>query len=280
MSRLTDNDHKFGPITWGKASWNPLRFEFHTGDNITPTNTLRVYALGYVAEIPLPTKVPPERTWVDTTKYNWSNNPDGGYWTVDDRVYGFSIHEGFLQIFHGRQTLDSSTDKTWSTHFPWTQWRTVRRSCYEPSGRHYYTEWWHERGYKYQNNWHSNWAAWSSCPTEDFVIEDYDGQLINVKTRVEEVVHKLGVGWFKWLSLFRKDRVYRKLDISFVSECGRDKGSYKGGLMGTSIELLPNETPLDAFRRYCEKSHYAKDGDYRIKLVSTTNSTTTDPQEG
>jgi hypothetical protein len=32
-------------------------------------------------------------------------------------------------------------------------------------------------------------------------------------------------------------------------ECGERKGSWKGGTLGCSYELLPNETPLDCLKR-------------------------------
>ena len=267
MSRLTDNDSTLGPLTWGKSDWNPLRVVFSTGDGDDPINHLTFYAFGYVVRLDLPTKFSPQRKWVDTSHYSWSTDPNSGYWQVDRKDYGFSLSDGFLQIFHGASTFDSLTDKSWATHLPWTQWRHIRYSMYKPNGDHYYTEWERPRGFKYRDDWHAIYELRKQCPATKFQIEDSDGQLIEVKTTIEEREYKFGESWFKWLSLFRKPRLYRKLDIEFASEVGRDKGSYKGGLMGTGIELLPNETPDDAFRRYCEKEHSSKNGKYKIKFV-------------
>ena len=71
----------------------------------------------------------------------------------------------------------------------------------------------------------------------------------------EERQWKFGTGWFKWLSLFRKDRVRRSLDIDFSREVGREKGSWKGGTIGHGIEMLPGESNEQAFRRYCTENN-------------------------
>lgn len=269
MARLTDDDSKLGPLTWGKSCWNPLQIVFSTGGEHDEhrINHLTFYAFGYVARLDLPTKVKPYRRWVDTSHYSWSTNPAGGYWETFPREYGFSLSDGFLQIFKGAQTHDSLTTESWATHLPWTQWRHIRHSYFKPNGDHYYTEWAHPRGYKYAIDWSASYELRQKCPAAKFEIEDSDGERIVVSARIEELENKFGEGWFKWLSFFRKPRLYRKLDLTFASECGRDKGSWKGGLMGSSIELLPNETPEDALRRYCEQDHHSKNGSYRIKFV-------------
>ena len=56
-------------------------------------------------------------------------------------------------------------------------------------------------------------------------------------------------------------------DPGDVGETGREKGSWKGGTIGTSIEMLPGELHESAFRRYCDEEHRAKSGKYRIKFI-------------
>lgn len=41
-----------------------------------------------------------------------------------------------------------------------------------------------------------------------------------------------------------------RLEIKFDKETGKEKGSWKGGTMGTSIDISVGESPLDAFTRY------------------------------
>lgn len=43
----------------------------------------------------------------------------------------------------------------------------------------------------------------------------------------------------------------RSLDIRFSGETGHRKGSWKGGTVGHSINMLPGELHEAAFHRYC-----------------------------
>ena len=53
--------------------------------------------------------------------------------------------------------------------------------------------------------------------------------------------------WFKWLSLTKKVR--KSIDIEFNEEVGERTGTWKGGTLGCSYEMLPNETPRQTLRR-------------------------------
>ena len=90
-----------------------------------------------------------------------------------------------------------------------------------------------------------------SCPTVEFTFRDFDGEEIIATTKIEEREWKFGTGYFKWLSMFRRPKVRRVLDLSFSAETGRRKGSWKGGTVGHSIEMIPGELHEAAFRRYC-----------------------------
>jgi len=50
-----------------------------------------------------------------------------------------------------------------------------------------------------------------------------------------------------WTSLGSYKR--KVIDISFDQEIGDRAGSYKGGTVGCSYDLKPNETPLECLRR-------------------------------
>lgn len=100
-----------------------------------------------------------------------------------------------------------------------------------------------------------------------FLIDDHDGERITATTHIEEREWKFGEGWFRWLSLFRRNMVRRSLSISFDKECGPEKGSWKGGTMGTGIDMLPGELHEAAFRRYCEQDHSSKYRRYRVTFV-------------
>lgn len=71
---------------------------------------------------------------------------------------------------------------------------------------------------------------------------------------VQEVVATIGVRegewrrrWLKWLPWAAK--VVRAIDVSFSNEVGERAGSWKGGTVGCSYEMLPGEEPVDTLRR-------------------------------
>jgi len=82
-------------------------------------------------------------------------------------------------------------------------------------------------------------------------FRDFDGEELTATTHISEHEWHFGEGQFKWLSLFRRPKISRSLDISFSGETGRRKGSWKGGTTGHSIEMLPGELHYAAFQRYC-----------------------------
>lgn len=44
-------------------------------------------------------------------------------------------------------------------------------------------------------------------------------------------------------------RIKREIGVEFESELGTQAGSWKGGIVGCSCEMLPGETPLQTLRR-------------------------------
>jgi hypothetical protein len=190
------------------------------------------------------------------------------YWEAIPREYGFSISDGHLSVHYGRVTGDSSTEQCWGCFLPWTQWRHVRHSFYGLQGEILYDE---ESGYRLgdgaNGNWEARRAREAAVPTAAFTIKDFDGEELTATTKIEEREWRFGTGYFKWLSLFRRPKIRRSLDISFSGETGPEKGSWKGGTTGTGIDMLPNELHEAAFRRYCDEEHRSKYRKYSVKFV-------------
>ena len=269
MPRLTDNDRRLGPLTWGRSSWKALGVTLSSGDEEEEDrarNSLTVYVFGWVARLWLPTILQPYREkhqaigWAAATIERLGRD---WYYETHPRTFGFTLHKGFLQVFYGRQTLDSSTDQVWCKHLPWTQWRHVRTSYYDLEGKHFWTEPKHT-GRRDWEEWHRQREA---CPAARFEFDDYDGKRIVATTRIEEREWHFGEGWFKWLGWLRRPMVRRSLDIAFSAEVGPEKGSWKGGTMGHGIDMLPGELHEAAFRRYCEQEHRSKYRCFRITYV-------------
>jgi hypothetical protein len=169
------------------------------------------------------------------------------YWDEHAREYGFTYSERSIHVHYGAQTHDSTTSRVKVLELPWLSWRHVRHSFYDLNGYHYWTAPL-RRSFE---DWQELEAKEKACPSVTFEFEDFDGERITARTHIEEREWHLGTGWFKWMSLFRRPRIHRSLDIEFSKETGKRKGSWKGGTIGHSIEMLPAELHESAFRRYC-----------------------------
>lgn len=271
-ARWGDSDRYFGPFTWSYGTYAHWAIVLRSrgeegGDGGHCTLRLSLGRATLIAVLP-----PIVRPWRKKVHANWDAATverlgRDWYWNVDPREYGVSLSEGgFVSVYYGRQTHDSSTEQRAGYFLPWTQWRHVRHELYDlegapfdvvpsiPSlGDH--------------GGWEARKAIEDACPTARFSFEDYDGKVIVATTRIEEREWRAGTGWFRWLSWFRRPKVRRSLDLSFSDEVGPEKGSWKGGMMGTAIDMLPGELHEAAFRRFCEQEQRAKGRRYRIKFL-------------
>lgn len=271
MRRLTDNDKNWGPFTW--ALWSKtfsLTIASSGDDEDNPNqeyNIIRVIAFGRVLQVRIPCMIKPLKvkqmalSWDEETVKRMGRN---WYYNVYPRVYGFSLSDmgngyDFIQVFFGPRTDDSKTEKLWCRHLPWKQWDCVRHSIYAPDGTHFYTE---KKGEGFQAYWDQKEA----CPKCPFGFEDFDGELIVATLCIEEREWHKGEGWFKWLRWFSRPKIRRSLDLQFSAEVGPEKGSWKGGTIGTGCEMLPGETPRQAFERYCAMEHSRKGRKYSLRF--------------
>ena len=188
----------------------------------------------------------PHRRWVDTTKYEWSKNPAGGYWEIEERAYGFYLFENHFNILYGLRTNDSTTEQRWSCFLPWSEWRHVKHETLGLNGELIDTV----EDYDYDNQQ----AVENRVPKVRFTFKDFDGEDIEATTFINRRTWKRGTGWFKWMSLIWSNKIRTSLDIEFSKEVGPRKGSWKGGTLGHGIELLSGELHEAAFRRYAMKN--------------------------
>lgn len=263
--RWSDNDRRAGPFIYARDKrYKPLAVVLMSGDEEEDFRAgckFRMSAFGHTLIIALPAiikpwrrKVYPGAAWDEATVARLGRD---WYWDTKQREFGFSYSDGFLQVFFGRQTHDSSTTQNWCKHLPWTQWRHVRRSLYGLDGEHYWTE---PKGIRYplgEDGWKERQAIEDACPSQAFAFKDYDGEALTARTHIEEREWWFGTGWFKWLSVFRQPKISRYLDIKFSGETGKRKGSWKGGTIGHSIDMLTGESHEAAFRRYCAEHEMA-----------------------
>lgn len=278
MSRLTDSDKKYGPLTVGKTDWKAFRLIYSTeaGEDYPEEkgNNITFYFNGFVARLSLPEiikpyslKIYPKELWDEATVKRLGRDH---YFEYFNREYGFSYSENFLQIFYGIQRdgsmYDQVPEKSKSWFLPWGETRMTKYEIYNARGLLV----WKDKkatGESVKNEIDS-YQVVAAMQTKDFVVMDYDGKEIFVKTYISIREWKHGTGLFKWLSWFKQDIISKRLEIEFTSEVGPSKSdSWKGGLIGTSIEILGKETMEDAFKRYCSLEHYDRCGKYKITYV-------------
>ena len=75
--------------------------------------------------------------------------------------------------------------------------------------------------------------------------DSYDNMVIPCVYWVEE--REWRPKWLTWTSKFKKVRKY--IEIEFSDEVGKKKGSWKGGCIGCSYDMLENETPEQCIKR-------------------------------
>jgi hypothetical protein len=263
--RWSDQDRHFGPFTWAprESTSRWLGAILDSGDGENPGCHLRLYLWWITLLIELPPILLPYREkvqaifWDEATVARMGRN---WYWAEDAREFGIMVTQhGHLSVFFGRQTMDSTTTEQWSYFLPFTEWRHIRQSWYGLQGEHLVTLFdsaFQDKtprppGEKWR--WQEKFEA--EAPRVHFDFLDYDGEAIVATTHIDEREWRRGIGLFKWLSWFSKPMVRRTLNIRFSSEVGTRKGSWKGGTVGHSIDLLPGELHEAAFRRYCAEGY-------------------------
>lgn len=270
--RWSDHDRHAGPLTWAWGDaykhWAVV-LASRGEDDQCEFCTLRINLWKLTLILALPAIIRPWREKVYPTSWDESTIKRLGrdwYWDVDQRSYGFSISDGFLIVYYGRgggSSCDSRIQQQWSYFLPW---RHVRHSLYGLAGEHHWTDDGELVGG--MSGFDALRAAEATCPVARFAFEDFDGKRLVASTRIEEREWRFGAGWFKWLSLFRRPKISRSLSLTFSGEVGPEKGSWKGGTIGTSIEMVSGELHESAFRRYCDEEHRSKYRKYRVKFLS------------
>lgn len=267
--RYSNNDRHFWPFTLSKTNYNSFGIVLDSGANDDHPGDchIRFYAFKYTLICELPQIISDHHIRHIPTSWNAETiNRLGRNWydEVFSCEYGFNFIDSALHVYYGAQTFSSDTTQNKVYFLPWLHWTHIRRSLFDTKGEHFWTEY-DIKGHR--ASWIAVSAVEEACPKIQFEIDDYDGERIIATTHIEEREWHFGTGAFRWLSWFRKPMIQRTLQISFASEVGTEKGSWKGGTIGTSIEMKPGELHESAFRRFCEQDHRAKYNTYRIQYV-------------
>lgn len=219
----------------------------------TNYNYLYVAAFKWSYWLYVPMWFKPHKKWIDCSKYKWSTSPYEGYTNYIPRVYGFSVDRTALHLYYGIQPGSwSSKDPKNSDHskcffLPWNESRRIHIDYMNPDGTLF------ERYYDNKNgsiNFEWMEKIRENIPKVKFSFKDFDGEENVATCYLETSMYRRGSSWCKFLGYAIPPKFYRNMEIQFDKETGREKGSWKGGITGTSIEYIPGETMLETFKRY------------------------------
>jgi hypothetical protein len=276
--RWGDNDRYFGPFTWHPGDYVRYGIILQSQGEESPSY-LRMHFWRWTLCVTTPNwlcrphKEKRYPNWDEETVKRLGRN---WYWNIDQRSYGFQLSKSgdvgnsdFLQIYYGRaggSMMDSRVEQRWSCFLPWTQWRHVRISFFGLEGERFADVLDRDQPTGF-SRYEAQRAIEERVPKATFEFLDYDDQRLTVTAHIEEREWRRGVGYFKWLSWFYPKKVSRSLSLSFSDEVGPEKGSWKGGMVGHSVKMLPGELHEDAFRRYCDQEHRSKHRRFKITFV-------------
>ena len=110
MGRLTNNDRKFGPITYGKVDWNPFRVilsseggEGDDEDHKFAKTSLTVYMFNWVFRVYLGRLIKPEVYRRLDIEFDKETGPEKGSWKGGTTGCSFVINnnENHVQAMQG-----------------------------------------------------------------------------------------------------------------------------------------------------------------------------------
>lgn len=172
-----------------------------------------------------------------------------GIQDCESATYGINYHSNKLWIYIGGGGNYEGGRKWVTFTMPWDMtW--VRTSTLMKDGY----DWFHETSSN-RIDWKSDeegarvgshdWLVKNKWKETHPYTDSYDNTIVNATISVTE--REWRPLWFQWTSLFSDKR--KSIEIEFDKEVGKGKGSWKGGTLGCSYELLKNETPLECLKR-------------------------------
>lgn len=162
---------------------------------------------------------------------------------IDERECRVAIHSGCLWINPWSRQMESRSSDPW-----WIKGLVFGLNPFESR---------HHRHEVYCGD--GKWADFAGCWEPDKapdgrLVEDLPYRYVLKNGTVQEVTATIHVErWsrrprcLRWTSLFESQRV--SIDVKFSGEVGEQSGSWKGGCIGCSYELLSGETPEQCLRR-------------------------------
>jgi len=157
----------------------------------------------------------------------------------EERNYGFYLYPN---LNNWEATVFQFYNKSLNIEMPWTyKWKRtelldwdMKTVCKEEAGERDWHKWYNEK------------EAWvkDNAKTYDYTYVLKNGTVQNRKATCHIERRTWTVRWAPWIK-----KVHTTLDVKFDDEVGERSGSWKGGTIGCSYEMLHNETPEQTLRR-------------------------------
>ena len=159
------------------------------------------------------------------TKYNDCETPTYG-------IMYYTDNHSFW-IYRGR--------KIKMIAMPW-QYDWVRTSALLKDGT-----WAHESKSDRKDFWSEPWKSLIKYETFPYAYKLKSGKVQNVTATIHVKQREWRQRWLKWTSWLAHTN--QCIEIDFSDEVGEQAGSWKGGCVGCSYNMLPNEKPEETLRR-------------------------------
>ncbi|WP_454844105.1 MULTISPECIES: hypothetical protein [Pseudomonas] len=244
-----------------------------SGDNGDyPGNKLIIQAWKYSAYIKIPriikpwaqkhtfTSLSPEATAQRLEKFGHLD-----YFEYHARKFGFHMQTHGLHTSFGPSTWDSQTTKSRYFSFHWREYDLVLNTICDADGIEHI-----EKDKDVRLDYKAKEAIKGTMPRYVFLLRDYDGQEVRAYCHMEKRVYRIGTGWVKkYFGALRPTRTFIELDIAFDGETGPEKGSWKGGTIGTGsrAEKGDKHDAQHLIEKYCASTHRAKGASYSMTLI-------------
>lgn len=94
---------------------------------------------------------------------------------------------------------------------------------------------------------------WSETHSYRYLLSSGEVQEVDATVTRRRAYH--GRRWFgpvrfqRWLRSFMPKRIFDSIDVRFSAEVGERAGSWKGGCIGCSFDIRPEESPRAALMR-------------------------------
>ena len=214
-----DNELTIGNWYTGWHTWSP-EIIYRTSGYQYANAELCISLFGWKSIIRLP--------WIHKRENLWEN-----------KRYGFYLFQKTIFFNIGRKM--KSWDLPFITYGNAFRWERYigHPDFYFISSQ--YKESWQQHPYK--TNYKESYQEPTTW-TYDFT-DPYDAQVIPCKFWVEEMEWR--PKWLKWTKRFAK--IKRFIEVEFSQEVGSKKGTWKGGTVGCSYDMLDDERPMDCMRR-------------------------------